>query len=69
MRDYQKLLLAIQETRFDLGLDEYRKGLPPANTSVARRTTDDAISETYKVAAEIFESRGWVAGRTRIRNG
>lgn len=29
MRDYRKTLIAIQKIRFDLGLDEYRFGLPP----------------------------------------
>ena len=45
IRDYGKLLFRIQEIRFDLGLDEYRRGMPIQEKARAGSTSDETMME------------------------
>jgi hypothetical protein len=62
MTSYGNLLMDIQKIRFDLGLDEYKRGIP-VNPSASRSiwpddiTTQKQVQEAYRTVQEIFEKR------------
>jgi hypothetical protein len=61
--DYKNLLISIQKIRFDLGLDEYRRGFPPAtasapNVTCADGTMEERVCEAVAIVEEIFDRRG-----------
>lgn len=56
INDYIDLLLKIQEVRFDLGLDEYKRGMPM--TTEADSRTQEQVFEAIHTVEEIFRQRG-----------
>jgi hypothetical protein len=57
INDYIDLLLKIQEVRFDLGLDEYKRGKPITKEEADRRTQEQ-VFEAIHTMEEIFRQRG-----------
>ena len=63
IRDYKNLLLAIQKIKFDLGIDEYRRGFPVRAPHTSPTQPDSAaLAQRAREAAEmvekIFATRG-----------
>src|ERR1039457_4972767 len=52
IKDYANLLLKIQELRFDVGLDEYRRGIP--QNKEADRKTQEQVREAIENVEKIF---------------
>jgi hypothetical protein len=60
-KSYKDLLLVIQEVRFDLGLDEYKRGMTKEAITAAamrERRTQEEVMEATKAAIEIFRKHG-----------
>lgn len=57
INDYTGLLLKIQKIRFDLGLDEYKRGKPITKEEADRRTQEQ-VFEAINTVEEIFRQRG-----------
>jgi hypothetical protein len=55
IKDYANLLLKIQELRFDVGLDEYRRGI--AQKKEADSRTQEQVLEAIENVEEIFRKR------------
>jgi len=54
IRLHVHLLLSVQRMRFDLGLDEYKRGIPQAQTAESAAEVQRQVYEAYKAAEEIF---------------
>jgi hypothetical protein len=57
IRLHVHILLSIQRMRFDLGLDEYKRGIPQAQTAESAAEEQRQLYEALKVAEEIFARR------------
>jgi len=57
IRVHEHILLSIQRMRFDLGLDEYKRGIPQAQTAESAAEVQVQVYEAYKAAEEIFTRR------------
>jgi hypothetical protein len=63
INDYKTLLISIQKIRFDLGLDEYRRGFPPVTPATSNATLPDETTkkaqllEAVLLMEEVFERR------------
>ena len=57
IRVHERILLSIQRMRFDLGLDEYKRGTPRAQTAESAAETQVQLYKAFKVAEEIFTRR------------
>ena len=57
IRLHADILRSIQKMRFDLGLDEYKRGIPRAQTADTAADDQARIYEAYKAAEEIFTRR------------
>ena len=57
IRVHERILLSIQRMRFDLGLDEYKRGIPQAETAESAAEKQRQLYEAFKVAEEIFTRR------------
>jgi hypothetical protein len=57
IRVHEHLLLNIQRMRFDLGLDEYKRGIPQTQTGARAAEVQRQLYEAFTVAEEIFERR------------
>ena len=60
IRVFEHLLLSIQKIRFDLGLDEYKRCSPRAQTvdhAEAQAKQQRVIFEAYKTAKELIRKR------------
>ena len=63
VNDYRHLLLDLQKVRFDLGLDEYKRGFPTVTASAAsvtasdRATTDEQVLDALATLDEILAGR------------
>ena len=57
IRLHVHILLSIQRMRFDLGLDEYKRGIPQAQTAESAAEVQVQVYEAYKAAEEIFTRR------------
>jgi hypothetical protein len=63
-REYRDLLLAIQNIKFDLGLDAYRRGSPTVSefggsmTFPDGTTREQRLREAISTMEEIFDRRG-----------
>jgi hypothetical protein len=55
------ILLSIQRMMFDLGLDEYKRGIPQAQTAESAAGVQVQLYDAFKVAEEIF-ARRWGPG-------
>jgi len=63
IRDYGDLIVTIQEMKFNLGLDEYKRPIPGVTTSGSRvmpdgTTMDSEVREAVAQMNEIFTRRG-----------
>ena len=58
IRVHEHMLLSIQRMRFDLGLDEYKRGIPRAQTAESAAEVQVQVYEAYKAAEEIFTRLG-----------
>ena len=54
IRVHEHILLSIQRMRFDLGLDEYKRGIPQAQTTESAAEVQRQVYEAYKAADEVF---------------
>jgi hypothetical protein len=54
---HERILLSIQKMRFDLGLDEYKRGIPRAQTAESAAETQVQLYKAFEVAEEIFARR------------
>jgi hypothetical protein len=57
IRLHEHILLSIQRMRFDLGLDEYKRGIPQAQTAESAAEDQRQLYEAFTVAEEIFARR------------
>ena len=57
IRVHEHLLLSLQKTMFDLGLDEYKRGIPRAQTAESAAESQKQLYEAFKLAEEIFARR------------
>ena len=57
IRVHERILLSIQRMRFDLGLDEYNRCIPRAQTAESAAEGQVELYEALKVAEEIFTRR------------
>ena len=57
IRLHVHILLSIQRMMFDLGLDEYKRGIPQAETAESAAEKQRQLYEAFKVAEEIFTRR------------
>jgi hypothetical protein len=63
LTDYRKLLLGVLEGRFDLGLDEYKRGFPtviasaPSVTSSSETTTARQVRDAFATVDKSFARR------------
>jgi hypothetical protein len=57
IRVHEHILLSIQRMRFDLGLDEYKRRIPRAQTAESAAEVQVQLYEAYKAAEEIFTRR------------
>ena len=57
IRVHERILLSIQRMRFDLGLDEYKRGIPRAQTAESAAEVQVQLYEAFKAAEEIFTRR------------
>ena len=57
IRLHEHILLSIQRMMFDLGLDEYKRGIPQAQTAESAAEGQRQLYEALKVAEEIFARR------------
>jgi hypothetical protein len=57
IRVHADILRSIQRMRFDLGLDEYKRGIPQAQTAESAAEEQRQLYEALKVAEEIFARR------------
>jgi hypothetical protein len=77
IRTYKDILLSVQEMKFDLGLDEYKRGIPraqtPENAAPASVTRPDdliiqqQVLEAIATVEDIFRKRGVPEYRTGRR--
>jgi hypothetical protein len=64
INDYRNLLMDIQKMRFDLGLDEYKRGIPTVTASLTGptrpygTTTEQQVFEAISQVEAIFARRG-----------
>ena len=57
IRLHVHILLSIQRMMFDLGLDEYKRGIPQAETAESAAEVQRKLYEAFTVAEEIFTRR------------
>ena len=57
IRVHEHLLLNIQRMRFDLGLDEYKRGIAQTQTAARAAEVQRQLYEAFTVADEIFTRR------------
>jgi len=57
IRLHVHILLSIQRMMFDLALDEYKRGIPQAQTAESAAEGQRQLYEALKVAEEIFARR------------
>ncbi len=74
IRDYGNLIVTIQEMKFNLGLDEYRRSIPgvtASNTTVTvpnPTTTQQQSLQALAVLEEIFDRRGITSHPVTVEN-
>jgi hypothetical protein len=54
---HERILLSIQRMRFDLGLDEYKRGIPQAQTAESAAEGQVQLYEAFTAAEEILTRR------------
>jgi hypothetical protein len=57
IRLHVHILRSIQRMMFDLGLDEYKRGIPQAKTAESAAGVQVQLYDAFKVAEEIFARR------------
>ena len=57
LRLHVHILLSIQEMKFDLGLDEYKRGVPQAQTAESAAEGQRELYKALNAAEEIFARR------------
>ncbi len=74
IRDYGNLIVTIQEMKFNLGLDEYKRTIPvvtASNNSVTRpdpTATQQQSLQALAVLEEIFDRRGITSHPVTVEN-